>query len=155
VAGEACEERVRQRRAVFARRGHDPEVGEEHRLGGARILHGEDVAAQRDTRRLAGGDVQAAVAQPADDGAGRGGLPRIHAGAGQGDDRHAAEIEVAAPTERRGADPRRHADPLAEIGKMQHRAQHLAVERLADFRVHGVADAEHPADVQDLHAGSD
>ena len=53
------------------------------------------------------------------------------------------------------AHARRDADALAEVREMQHRAEHLAVERLADIRVGGIADAEHAADVQELHDRAD
>ena len=43
-----------------ARRGHDAEVGEDRDAARAGVLHREDVAAQRDARRLAGDDVQPA-----------------------------------------------------------------------------------------------
>ena len=43
-----------------------------------------------------------------------------------------------------------HTDALAEIGKMQHRAEHLAVEGRTDVRVGGVTNTQDAADVQQL-----
>ncbi len=93
--------------------------------------------------------------QPADDRAGGRRLAGIHAGPGKRNDRHTARIQRDVRIERPVARARRDADALRQIRKVKHRAQHFAVERRADFRVRRITDAQHAADVEDLHDGTD
>jgi len=84
------------------------------------------------------------------DGARRGGLARLHAGAGERHHRHPARVERRGGVECLVADPRRHADALAEVGEIERHTEYAAVERAALLRVDGVAHAEHAADVEHL-----
>ena len=59
-------------------------------------------------------------------------------------------VERGVVVELAHADARGHADALAEIGEVQHRAEHAAVEGPALVGIHRVADAEHAAHVQHL-----
>src|SRR5690606_6572641 len=117
----------------------------------ARVLHREDVAAQRDAGRLERVDDETFVPEAAHDGAGRRGLAGVHARAGERDHRHAVQRDRPVGAVRPLlTDPRRHADALAEVWELEHDAEHPAVERLAVRRVDRVADAEHAAEIQEL-----
>ena len=83
-----------------------------------------------------------------DDRARSGGLAGVHASARDGDDGHAMRVERHVELQRLGRDARRHADALAQVRKVEHAAQDLAVERLAVRRIDRVADADHAAEVQ-------
>ena len=82
--------------------------------------------------------------------AGRGRLAAVHARADQCHDRHALGVQESREVQRLAADPRRHADPLAQVGEVEHRPQHLALERRPQVRVHRVADAHHSAHVEQV-----
>src|SRR6185437_2668391 len=86
----------------------------------------------------------------ADDGARRGCLARLHAGARQRHDRNPPGLELRFEVEPAQADPRGHADALAEIREVQGHTEHTTVEWLALVRIDGVADPEHAADVEHL-----
>jgi hypothetical protein len=126
------------------------EVREDHGLARTGILHRQDVAAERDTRGLEGVHRVAEVAQAADDGAGGRGLAGVHAGAGECHDRHALGVQRGREVELLGAGARRHADAFAEVGEVEHRAEHARLEGLAEARVDRVAHADHAAHVEDL-----
>ena len=91
------------------------------------------------------------MAHARDDGGGGGGLAGLHAGARQRDNRHAAHLERGLIVERLVAHARGDADPFPQIGKAQHRAEHLTVERFALVLSRRVANPEDAADVEHLH----
>jgi hypothetical protein len=128
----------------------DAKVREDHAAARPGVLHRKDVAAQRDTGRFERVNGEAAVPHAAHDRARGRGLAGLHAGARKRDDRHAARVELCGLLEPAVADAGRHADALAEVRELQHAPDHATVERLALFRVRGVADADHAADVQHL-----
>ena len=93
--------------------------------------------------------------QPADHRAGSRRLAAVHAGSGEGDDRNAGGVEDRVVLERRFADARRHTDTLTQVGEVQDRTEHFAVERRTDVRVRRVAQAHHATDVEELDSVAD
>src|SRR6185295_10844406 len=150
LLGELGEHGARQRRAYLARGRHDAEVSEYERVARTGILEGKDVAAQGNTRRLECIDDQAAMPHARDDGRGGRGLAGFHAGACERHDGYAVRHELRFRIELAVTNARRHADTLAEIRKIQHAADHAAVEGFALVGIHRVAHTEHAADVEHL-----
>src|SRR5688572_1382573 len=148
---QLVQQRARQRRRVPRGRRADAEVRKHRDVARARVLHRQDIAAQRDARGLERVDDQAVVAEAADDRARGRGLARVHTGAGDRDDGHAVRVERHVELQRLGGDARRHADALPQVREVEHAAQDLAAEWVAVRRIDGVADADDAAQVQKLH----
>ena len=91
------------------------------------------------------------MTEAAHDGARGRRLARVHAGARDRDHGDAVSLEREVEAQRFRRDARRHADALAEIWEIEHAAQHLAVERLAVRRIDRIANADHAAEIQELH----
>ena len=60
-------------------------------------------------------------------------------------------IGYAPPRNADGSGARRDTNALAQVRKVQHRAQYLAVERWTNIRVRRVTNPEHATDIQELY----
>ena len=84
------------------------------------------------------------------DGARRGGLAGLHAGAGECYHGDSADVEFGGVVQRFVADFGWNCDALTQVGESQRRAQDFAVERLTLVRRCRVANAKDTADVEHL-----
>ena len=124
-------------------------VVERERGDRARIEHGEGIAHEGNAGELAGAHPEPRARQPAHQLGGGDGLPGVHAGSRDEYHGHGA-FQRLRRRNRAVHDRRGPADPVAQLGKGQHRPQHLGLKRRADVGVGRGAAPEHPAQVEDV-----